>query len=73
MRCTYGARYPAWRLNARLLGAAQEVICDHTNRRGVVADHLTRALLSHYGAAILTRNQTAAAVVNFRLQDFSLQ
>jgi hypothetical protein len=71
--CTYGGRYPASRLHPGLLGEAQEVICDHTNRNGVVADHSTRALLSHYGVAILIRNQTAAAVVSFKVQDFSIQ
>jgi hypothetical protein len=73
IRCTYGARYPASRLNARFLGDAQELSCDHLNKNGVVTEHSTRALLAYYGIAVLVRNQTAAATVNFRITDFSVE
>jgi hypothetical protein len=72
VNCTYGGRYPVSRLNPGLLGEAQEIICDHTNGNGVVADHSSRAPLSHYGVAIPIRNQTAAAVVTFRVSRTSV-
>jgi len=72
IHCAYGARYPASRLNARLVGEAQELNCDHVNKNGIVSDHSTRALLVHYGVAVITRNQTATAAVNFKIDNVSI-
>jgi hypothetical protein len=71
--CTYGARYPASRLNARFLGDAQELDCDHLNKNGVVTGHSTRALLTYYGIAVVVRNRTSRATVDFEITDFKVE
>jgi hypothetical protein len=72
VRCAYGARYPAAKLNPKLLGEAQELNCEYTNNNGVVTDRMVRALLTYYGVTVLTRKQTATATVDFRIDDAAI-
>ena len=72
IRCDYGARYPAARLNPKLLGEAQELDCQYTNRNGIVQDRAVRALLTYYGVTVLVRKQTATATVNFKIDDATI-
>jgi hypothetical protein len=69
VRCDYGARYPASRLNPKLVGEAQELNCQYTNKNGIVTDRMVRALLTYYGVTVLTRKQTSTATVDFRIDD----
>lgn len=72
IHCEYGARYPASKLNAHFLGDAQDLKCDYLNQNGIASSHTTRALLANYGVTLMTRNQTAAGVVNFKFDDVSI-
>lgn len=72
VRCDYGPRYPAARLNPKLQGEAQELSCEYTNKNGIVTDRLVHALLSYYGVTVLTRKQTATATVDFRIDDATI-
>lgn len=72
IRCEYGARYPASRLNPKLLGEAQELDCEYTNKNGIVQDRAVHALLTYYGVAVVVRKQTATATVTFRIDDATI-
>jgi hypothetical protein len=72
IRCGYGARYAASRLNPKLLGEAQELNCEYTNNNGIVQDRAVRALLTYYGVTVLVRKQTATATVNFKIDDATI-
>jgi hypothetical protein len=72
IRCEYGARYPAARLNPKLLGEAQELSCEYTNTNGIVQDRAVRALLTYYGVTVLVRKQTATATVVFQIDDATI-
>jgi hypothetical protein len=69
VRCDYGARYAAARLNPKLVGEAQELNCQYTNKNGIVTDRMVRALLTYYGVTVLTRKQTSTATVDFRIDE----
>ena len=52
---------------------ALDLKCDHTNQNGIVSDHSTRALLTHYGLAIRIRSDTASASIIFQVDDVKIQ
>lgn len=72
VHCDYGARYPAAKLNPKLLGDAQELNCEYTNNNGIVTDRMVRALLTYYGVTVLTRKQTSTATVDFKIDDATI-
>jgi hypothetical protein len=73
LHCTYGKRYPAEKINAKLAGEAQDLRCDRMNQNGVVADHTTDTLLLRYGLTIRTRAETASSTVLFQYDDVTIE
>ncbi|MBS0579360.1 MAG: hypothetical protein JSR36_08870 [Proteobacteria bacterium] len=73
VHCTYGERYPAAKINAKLAGEAQDLSCERMNQNGVVADHTTDTLLLRYGVTIRTRAQTPSDTVLFRFDEVTIE
>jgi hypothetical protein len=73
MHCQYGEHYPAAKLNPKFAGDAQDLKCESLNSNGVVVSHTVRAFLAQYGITVMTRNQTASAIVIFQIEDAAVE
>jgi hypothetical protein len=71
--CTYGAVYPASKINAQLKGNAQDLDCEIRNDNNIVTDHSTRSVLQYYGISIPRSRNNATSTIEFTVEDVQIE
>ncbi len=70
--CTYGAVYPASKIQAKLQGSAQDLDCESRNDNNIATGQSTIAVLEYYGVSLTRTKTTASSIIEFNVEDVQI-